>query len=418
MLIVVFEDRQVDRLFPITTGRVAYSLTCGSYRLLDWLHELAAGSQATLRAVVRPHLAELELIDSPALFAPFSPGRPTLLVNARLVPSRENVGALREMIAAGTPGIVRCGHEAGAVLLAEGGSQFPTTLDFNRFASYLEQLAMHNLPPLEQTLSLFNWPHDAVRENMQAIGPNLEHRLARGGYREIADGVFAAEGAILGQYVVSDTRQGPIVLDEGASVGPYTFLRGPAYIGPRARIIEHSAIKDSVSIAHTVKIGGEVEASVIEPYTNKQHHGFLGHSYLGSWINLGAGTCNSDLKNTYGPVKMDYRGESVSTGMQFLGCIMGDYSKSAINTGIFTGKTVGACSMMYGFVTTNVPSFVNYARHFGQVTELTPEVMIATQQRMFLRRSVEQRECDAQLIRSMYELTRHERQLANEPLSL
>jgi glucose-1-phosphate thymidylyltransferase len=167
-----------------------------------------------------------------------------------------------------------------------------------------------------------------------------------------------------------------------------------------------------------VKIGGEVEASIIEPYSNKQHHGFLGHSYLGSWINLGAGTCNSDLKNTYGKVKMDYRGESVATDMQFMGCIIGDYAKSAINTSIFTGKVIGACSMLYGFVTTNVPSFVNYARSFGQVTELPAEIMVATQQRMFARRQVEQRPVDIQLLHAMYDLTRPERQLAGEPLSL
>jgi glucose-1-phosphate thymidylyltransferase len=173
-----------------------------------------------------------------------------------------------------------------------------------------------------------------------------------------------------------------------------------------------------VSIGHTAKIGGEVEASVIESFTNKQHHGFLGHSYLGSWINLGAGTCNSDLKNTYGEVKMEYGSRKVPTGMQFVGCIMGDYSKSAINTGIFTGKTIGVCSMLYGFVTTNVPSFVNYARLFGQVTELPPDVMISSQRRMFARRKVTQRPLDMQLIRDMYALTRDERQLGGDPLLL
>ena len=146
--------------------------------------------------------------------------------------------------------------------------------------------------------------------------------------------------------------------------------------------------------------------------------GSSGHSFLGSWINLGAGTCNSDLKNTYGEVKMVYHGRKVSTGMQFVGCIMGDYSKTAINTGIFTGKTIGVCSMLYGFVTTNVPSFVNYARLFGQVTELPPDVMIATQRRMFARRKVTQRDCDQQLIRDMYRLTRDERQLGGDPLQL
>ncbi len=253
---------------------------------------------------------------------------------------------------------------------------------------------------------------------MTSIAENLAFRLESGAYKEIADGVFAAAGATLGQYCVTDTTKGPVLLDEGAVVGPYSFLRGPAYLGPKARVIEHSAIKDAVAIGHTTKIGGEIEASIVEPYTNKQHHGFLGHSYLGSWINLGAGTSNSDLKNTYGPVKMEYRGEQVVTGMQFCGCILGDYSKSAINTGIFTGKTVGCCSMLYGFVTTNVPSFVNYARLFGQVTELPPEVMIATQQRMFSRRNVTQRDCDIALIHAMYNLTRNERQLAGEPLAL
>jgi glucose-1-phosphate thymidylyltransferase len=104
--------------------------------------------------------------------------------------------------------------------------------------------------------------------------------------------------------------------------------------------------------------------------------------------------------------------------MQFLGCIVGDYAKSAINTGIFTGKTVGACSMLYGFVTTNVPSFVNYARSFGQVTEASVEIVVKTQARMFARSNVEQRPCDIQLLYDMYELTRHERQIAGEPLSL
>ena len=106
------------------------------------------------------------------------------------------------------------------------------------------------------------------------------------------------------------------------------------------------------------------------------------------------------------------------SGMQFLGCVIGDYSKTAINTSLFTGKTIGVCSMNYGFVTTAVPSFVNYARTFGQVTESPAEVMVATQARMFARRNVSQRPCDIQLLHDMFELTRYERQLANEPLSL
>ncbi len=217
---------------------------------------------------------------------------------------------------------------------------------------------------------------------------------------------------------MTDTKAGPIVLEAGATVGPHSFLAGPVHLGANSRVLEHAALKHAVALAHTTKIGGEIEASIIEPYSNKQHHGFLGHSYLGSWVNLGAGTCNSDLKNTYGPVNMEYRGRKISTGMQFVGAIIGDYSKTAINTGIFTGKVIGVGSMVYGFVTTNVPSFVNYARSFSQVSEAPVEVLVATQRRMFERRQVEQRPCDIQLLHDMHELTAHERQLPGEPLSL
>lgn len=420
MQLLVFEDDLVPRLYPITVGRPAYAVSCASFRLIDWLAELARDLGSTLHGVVREHLAEVQRCDFPAIDAgPCSRREGTLLVNARLVPSVAAAQSLGQIARQAQAGVV-LSDEALAAAWIDAAGPLPLNCSApDRLAEHLRTSVIGRLPVLEGTpLALFDYPHDVVRQNMAIFEQNLAHRIRSGQYQEIASGIFAAEGASLGAYTVTDTSKGPIVLATGASVGPHCVLRGPAYLGPESRVIEHSAIKDMVSLGHTTKIGGEIEASVIEPYTNKQHHGFLGHSYLGSWINLGAGTCNSDLKNTYGQVKMEYRGQQVATGMQFLGCIMGDYAKTAINTGIFTGKTIGCCSMVYGFVTTNVPSFVNYARLFGQVTELPPEVMVATQQRMFARRSVQQRPCDVQLLNAMFELTRHERQLAGEPLSL
>jgi UDP-N-acetylglucosamine diphosphorylase / glucose-1-phosphate thymidylyltransferase / UDP-N-acetylgalactosamine diphosphorylase / glucosamine-1-phosphate N-acetyltransferase / galactosamine-1-phosphate N-acetyltransferase len=262
----------------------------------------------------------------------------------------------------------------------------------------------------EAKAAVFRFPHDVVATHMEEMSTAMQWRLKHGEYTEIMDGVFGKSGVKIGAYAVVDASQGPIVMEENVRVGPFCLLSGPVYAGAGARVLEHAALKDGVSLGHTVKIGGEVEASVIEPYTNKQHHGFLGHSYLGSWINLGAGTCNSDLKNTYGKINIHYGDHKVATGMQFLGCFIGDYSKTAINTSIFTGKVIGVCSMMYGFVTSNVPSYVNYARLFGQTSLLPPDVMINTQKRMFDRRKVSQRECDKQLIRDMYDLTIDERQ--------
>lgn len=413
MRIVIFEDELVSRLHPITTGRAAYTVTCGGYRLIDWLRELGM----SLHGIVRPHLAKIQEQDFPDLATNIDGnGGPTLLVNARLVPSVSAFRTLQKLAESKRPGVVRDGDDVAVVVLANGVSR---PLERTGVAGYFSGAETSTLEPLADVrLPLFHYPNDVIRHHTKIIDDNLAHRIAEGEYEEIADGVFAAKGAQLGQHVVTDTCDGPIVMDEGASVGPHSYLCGPALLGRKCKVKEHAAVKDKVTLGHTTKIGGEIESSIVEPYTNKQHHGFLGHSYLGSWINLGAGTCNSDLKNTYGRINMEYDGERVDTGMQFLGCIMGDYAKTAINTGIFTGKTIGVCSMVYGFVTTNVPSYVNYARSFGQVTELPAEVMQQTQQRMFVRRNVQQSPCDIRLLHDMFELTRKERQLAGDPLSL
>jgi glucose-1-phosphate thymidylyltransferase len=415
MHLIVFEDADVARLFPLTISRPAYAVTCGGYRLVDWLGKL----QVPMRGIVRPHLEEVQQLDYPELTTAVEHrGHTIVMLNARVVPSVPVFRTLQALLQNPRPGVVRCGEEIAAVVLPENAPPPAGRLQVASLADYFPYLGVPGLATLDFDLPLLQYPHDVIRHNLDTVLESLEYRLTEKNYRKIADGVFAAEGAELGECVVTDTERGPILLEEDATVGPHAYLRGPAWLGARCKVNEHATVKDAVVLGHTTKIGGEIEASIVEPYTNKQHHGFIGHSYLGSWVNMGAGTCNSDLKNTYGEVKMDYGGRRVATGMQFVGCMVGDYAKTAINTGIFTGKTIGACSMVYGFVTTNVPSYVNYARSFGQVTELSPDVMVATQQRMFARRNVAQRPCDIQLLHDMYELTREERQLSEEPLSL
>ncbi len=409
MSILVYEDASCDALAPISTGRLTYNISCGSLRLLDLLSSL----DVQLYAICRPYLRELQQADFPSLkdTAADAQEKPSLLLSGRVIPSQSNLQTIRSWLQPATklrePLVVIDRDTVVAVLnppwtisqLLRGG--------YEELGDKLREA--RNLPHAPESLKAFELPHEVVAQNMKIMSENLDFRLKADNFNEKTSGVFTKPDVKLGDYLTFDSSSGPIVIDSGVSVGPYTLLRGPLYIGPKSKILEHSAIKDCVSLGHTTKIGGEVEASVVEPYTNKQHHGFLGHSYLGSWINLGAGTCNSDLKNTYGLVNMEYPVGKASTGMQFLGCIMGDYSKTAINTGIFTGKVIGVCSMMYGFVTSNVPSFVNYARLFGQVESIPPEVMIATQQRVFSRRNVQQRVIDIQLINDMFALTRNER---------
>ena len=389
MQIVLFEDDAVDRLAPLAAAEPAFAITCGSYKLVQLVSGL--GPEITL---VRKHLERVEAESFPRRIPPAGPlDGPVLFVNARVVPSVSTRLKLQKIVDDGREGVVFAGppkNEVAAAFVAHGPIALPAgdqtaakaqgrpSLGFQAISILINSL---NLPAIEIELPLLEYPHDIIRHHLACCREDLEFRIRTGppqsyptagglsearpalhpGYREVRDGVFVAENVTLGDHLVTDTRNGPIVIDHEAAIGPFCFLRGPVYIGPKSRVNEHAALKDCVSLGHHTKVGGEVEASIIEPFSNKQHHGFLGHSYVGSWVNLGAGTSNSDLKNTYGTVKMEYRGEKVSTGMQFVGCFIGDYAKTAINTSIFTGKTIGPCSMVYGFVTTNVPSFCNYA---------------------------------------------------------
>ncbi len=413
MSIIVYEDQWCESLAPITTGRLAATITCGSYRLLDLVNELGQESYGISRRYLEP----IQAIDYPDLkvlnktHSDLANGRKPvrLILNARVAPIESNRAAIQRLLEESPePAVVRDRDVIAAIVNPPLNLADIAKLDQSELSQQFNGLA-DSIKKSDVAISMFAAPHEVIATNMRCLASNLERRISETNYQQLEDGVFVGEGASLGKYVICETQNGPIIIEDGAKVGPYSLLRGPIYIGKKCKILEHSAIKDYVSLGHTTKIGGEVEASIVEPYTNKQHHGFLGHSYLGSWINLGAGTCNSDLKNTYGPVNMEYPMGKATTGMQFLGCIMGDYSKTAINTGIFTGKVIGVCSMMYGFVTSNVPSFVNYARLFGQVATLPADVMVATQQRMFARRQVAQRACDIELIHDMYRMTQFER---------
>jgi glucose-1-phosphate thymidylyltransferase len=424
MPIVLFEDEQVRRLAPLSLARPAFAIRCGGQQLI----ELARRLSQPLQALVRPHLQPFLPVDLPPYQCDsHGPGanaqEQNWWFNGRIVPSAAALIELRRLLARREPVAVG-GHGALVAARLPAGAAPPPELLGGPVSEPMWQrwLAAAGLQPVESALPLFEHPHDVLRAHLLTLGDNLLQRAAHGDYTEIADGVFAADGATLSELVITDTRKGPILLEQNSTVGPFSLLRGPIYLGENARVNEHSAIKDGVYLGATTKVGGEVEASSIEPFSNKQHYGFLGHSLVGSWVNLGAGTANSDLKNSYGSITMDDEGRRVSTGMQFVGCFVGDFAKTAINTGIFTGKTIGVCSMSYGFVATNVPSFVNYARSLGSLTALPVEVAAQAQQRMFARRNVVQEPRDLQLLRDLFELTRAERApfepLSTEPLSL
>lgn len=155
-------------------------------------------------------------------------------------------------------------------------------------------------------------------------------------------------GALVEPGVTFDVREGAVVVEQHAYVKGGTRFEGPVYVGP-GTLVQGGLIRHC-SIGPRCKVRGEMQSTVLLGYGNKVHDGFLGHSVVGRWVNLGAGTTTSNLKNTYGSVRLSVAGERLETGRQFLGTLFGDYAKTAIGTLLDTGTVVGTGANVFGAV--------------------------------------------------------------------
>lgn len=159
-------------------------------------------------------------------------------------------------------------------------------------------------------------------------------------------GIFIEEGAQIGPQVVLDASAGPILIRKGAVVAPFTHLVGPIAVGRDSQILGDRVA--SSSIGDHCKVHGELSNSIVLGHSNKTHAGFAGHSYMGRWVNLGALTTTSNMKNTYGPVQLWTPSGVRDTGQQFLGTLFGDHSKTGIGTMLSTGTVIGAGANVFG----------------------------------------------------------------------
>jgi UDP-N-acetylglucosamine diphosphorylase/glucosamine-1-phosphate N-acetyltransferase len=207
-----------------------------------------------------------------------------------------------------------------------------------------------------------------------------------------------------------DTTGGPVLIDAGAIVQAFSRLEGPCYVGPGTHVLA-GRVRGS-SLGPQCRIGGEVEASIVQGYSNKAHEGFLGHSYLGEWVNLGAGTYTSDLRNDYGPVTIFLSGKRVGTGLLKVGSFVGDHTKTSIGTLLNTGSMVGPFGQLVTpgvLLPRSLPAFCMVSQ--GRVVERTDLAeMFATAATAMDRRGQRWTETHAEFFLGLYERTAGERQ--------
>jgi UDP-N-acetylglucosamine diphosphorylase/glucosamine-1-phosphate N-acetyltransferase len=247
-----------------------------------------------------------------------------------------------------------------AYVQAPGLAQRDAAERSERWLSFLELPHMPSQGRLvESVADLVHWNDESLIEDFAHLTEPSQPKPA-GPYHLIhEEDIWLGKGAKLGPGCVVDASKGPIVLGEGASIGPNAVVQGPCYIGAHATVMPLALIRPGTSIGPMSKVGGEVSLSIILGYSNKAHDGFLGHSYLGKWVNLGAGTTTSNLKNTYGTISMKTNKREIADGWRFLGAFLGDHAKTGIHTRLMAGTYVGFSSMLAGsdIAPRFVPSF-------------------------------------------------------------
>jgi UDP-N-acetylglucosamine diphosphorylase/glucosamine-1-phosphate N-acetyltransferase len=392
---------------PMTDLRPVFDLRTGALTTRQRIERVAARTASAL--VVPPDQAAAM---SPrqsgiAVYAPLSEGQ-WLAVNGRW-PGVAHAQRVQEL-------------PVGTALVQGDGQLIAAYLEHTQARGLMQQGGCKVPPGVQVELVEGNVLLDRPWQIMDGLDTTLRADLDA---TELPDCDCAKHGAVrfgdhrvsvasdvwLQPGVVFNATQGPIVVESRALIGAQSVLEGPCFIGSGSQVSCHAHIRPHTVIGPMCKVAGEVSHSVIQGYSNKGHHGYLGHALVGQWVNLGAATNVSNLKNTYGPVRVQLaKGTAAEdTGRQYLGPLIGDYTRTGIGTRLTTGSCIGTGAMiaMSGYA----PKFVE---RFAFLTDAGPrryemDKFIATACKMMARRELALSDAQEARLRSLAHVDRMSR---------
>ncbi|MCB9849481.1 MAG: GlmU family protein [Phycisphaerales bacterium] len=409
--LIIYEDSGFRNLLPLTYTRPACRLRCGIVTLWE---KLAACYPAASAIVVhaRDYIAPVVAEELSAVNVNNFDGDAALFVSGRVLVSPS---LAREIPLDGSDAAY---VSDGVVVAARVSGARCAELRKMLKQGPLPDGWSHGLAVREIEAAVIKYPWDLIHHNPGEITADFERMglggniagsvhesavLVDEGRMHIADGASVHPGAIL------IAEGGPIYLGPKAKVMAGAVVEGPVAIGAKSSIKMQAKIYEGTTIGEFCKVGGEVEESIFQAYSNKQHDGFLGHAFLGEWINLGADTNNSDLKNNYSTVKVTIDGRQVDSGSLFVGSTIGDHSKCGINTMLNTGTVIGVGCNVYGadFPPKYIPSYC-WGGGGGFVTHELAK-FLETAERVMARRDRKLTPAVRAMLSRVFELTAHER---------
>ncbi len=356
--LVLFEDAAFANLLPLTYWRTVFDLRCGRSSLADRIARKLQRNPAGLWTRV--------------WIADVAAERWNLPINQSLQAGDVLVNG-RWLVESGCdihdpPYVATCDDGIAYVACDEQLAQRLGPEDFLDRSRWPELVSGAPSGPTTGSLVEYSW--DLVAATNRLLGTDWCDADAVIDGQVHASAVLVAQehirietGATIHPCAVIDASGGPIVIERHATIHPHACICGPAHVGHDSVVHAHAHIHGGTSIGPVSKIGGEVDACVFQGFSNKAHAGFLGHAFVASWVNLGAGCTNSDLKNTYGTIRALVNGQEVDTGLMFFGCVIGDFVKTGIQQAVSTGSVIG-----FG---ANVATSSILPRYVGSFTWLT-----------------------------------------------
>ncbi len=404
MTLVIFEDDQFGRFLPLVWVRGVSELKSGATTLAAKI-ERACGESAGavlvrdyLAATMRRRIGSVAVNDLSGCR-----GQEVLFVNARVCgtgfkPPRQRAAAWQgEQLAVWrtTADVTGIRDYAGLVAAARKANRAEFA---GKWFDYIWDVMLAS--PEEITADF----KAASRSGIE--GQFHESSVILGARSQ----VYIAKDAEVQPFVCIDTRRGPVTIEAGCEVHPFTRIEGPCYVGPNS-VLLGAKVREGCSIGPMCRVGGEVEETVFHGYCNEYHDGFFGHAYVGEWVNLGALTTNSDLKNDYSSVSLIMGGRTIDTGSTKVGSFVGDHVKASIGTLLNTGTIVGTMAVLVA-TGSPLPKYIPPCAWFlnGVVSKgFGLNALIKTARTAMSRRDIKMTDGDERLLRHVFELTSEER---------
>jgi UDP-N-acetylglucosamine diphosphorylase/glucosamine-1-phosphate N-acetyltransferase len=388
MNIILFDQPGRLSLFPIVATRPVANIRAG---MLTMAEKWASQLKAQVSMLVPAYLA----VKFSAKF-----DVENLYINAAVLPDK----ALLDDIKVLEKGVLL---ENNGRPLAFWGPQ----IDWESLPSFILGLKIktvqYELLALENTWDVIVHLEQFLKDDFQHLDDRFTTAALSSWVTAIVpEQIFAGSKVKIGACILN-ASEGPIVIDDEAEIMDGAMVKGPVYIGKHSCVKMGAKIYGPVSIGEHCRLGGEVSDVIFQAYSNKGHDGFLGHSYLGEWCNLGADTNVSNLKNNYDKVRMwNYQTRGFDhTGLQFLGLVMGDHGKTGINAMINSGTVMGVAANIHGsgFPRNFIPDFETGSTRKMEVFQLPQVFKMA--EAMMDRRQLVLNEADRQILASLFELT-------------